>query len=240
MVLFLGWEGWLDGITASLIVFSSVIFGLFSLYKSIKLKAKLLTIAGIIMIFVGFLWLGPTTDFFLKLFWNINITPVVIYVFLSYTWVAPALFFSMWLGGEIMIPKYKWLLVGIFVVLGGIFEFFLWTDPLPPTGSFGFIGVRPTTPDGIIDADFNRGHITFIMVAVFLVSALVFLGIGMLLKAKQATGTLRKKFIYLAIGFIIFVVCAAFDSIITFPLAIGIVRVVMATFAVWMYLGLKT
>ncbi|MFW9973028.1 MAG: hypothetical protein ACFFDF_22780, partial [Candidatus Odinarchaeota archaeon] len=199
--------------------------------------AKLLSIAGLVMIFVGFLWLGPTVDFSLKLITDANLpgTPPVIYVFLSYTSVAPALFFAMWLGGELLIPKYKWLLVGVFIVLGGIFEFFLWTQP---TQSFGFIGVR--FPDGIIDADFNRTHPTFIMVAVFLVSALIFLGIGMAIKAKQATGTLRKKFIYLSIGFIIFVLCGALDSILTLVVAIGIVRIVMATFALWMYLGLKT
>ena len=91
---------------------SSVIFGLISLYKSIKLKAKLLTIAGLVMIFVGFLWLGPTVDFFLKVITNTNITPAVIYVFLSYTSVAPALFFAMYLGGELIMPKKKWILVG--------------------------------------------------------------------------------------------------------------------------------
>ncbi|MFX1303859.1 MAG: hypothetical protein ACFE9X_10905 [Promethearchaeota archaeon] len=231
-------EGWMDGLTASLIIFSSVIFGLFSLYKSIKLKAKLLSIAGVVMIFVGFLWLGPTTDFFLKLINDTNLNPVTIYVLLSYTWVAPALFFSMYLGGELLIPKYKWLLVGIFVVLGGIFEFFLWTQPNIGQ-SFQFIEVKPPV-DGLIDAGFNRTHPTFIMVAIFLVSALVFLGIGMAVKAKQATGLLRKKFTYLSIGFIIFVVCGALDSILTLPLAIWVIRVVMATFAVWMYLGLKT
>lgn len=239
MALFLAWEGWLGGITASLVVFSSVIFGLFSLYKSIKLKAKLLSIAGLVMIFVGFLWLGPTTDFFFKLITETNLNPVVIYVFLSYAWVAPAIFFAMYLGGELLIPKYKWLLVGIFVVLGVIFEYFLWAQPNPPLGSFEFIEVRPPV-DGLIDAGFNRGHPTYIMVLVMLVSALIFLGIGSAVKAKQATGTLRKKFAYLSIGFIIFVVCAALDSILTLPLAIGFIRVLMATFAVWMYLGLKT
>jgi hypothetical protein len=231
----IGPEGLLNGITASLIVFSSVIFGLLSLYKSIRLKAKLLTIASFVMIFVGFLWLGPTVDFFLKLITDTNITPAVIYVFLSYTWVAPALFFAMYLGGELIMPKRKWILVGIFVVLGGIFEFFLWSQPLQ-----SFESIAPVFTNDIIDADFNIGHPTFLLVAVFLVSALIFLGIGMAIKAKQATGTLRKKFTFLSIGFIIFVVCGALDSILIIPLAIGVVRVVMATFALWMYLGLKT
>jgi hypothetical protein len=231
-------DGWLSGITATLIVFSSVFFGLLSFYRSIKLKAKLLSIAGLVMIFVGFLWLGPTTDFFLKLITDYNLSPETTYVFLSYTWVGPALFFAMYLGGELMIPKYKWVLVGIFVVLGGIFEYFLWTQP-GIGESFEFIEPRPAV-GGIIDAGFSRGHPTYIMVIVMLIASLVLLAIGMTVKAKQSTGSLRKKFIYLAVGFYIFVLCAALDSILTLPLAIGVVRVVMATFAVWMYLGLKT
>ncbi|GAI84598.1 unnamed protein product, partial [marine sediment metagenome] len=42
------------------------------------------------------------------------------------------------------------------------------------------------------------------------------------------------------LGFTIFVVCGALDSILTIPVAIGVVRGVMMTFALWMYLGLKT
>jgi hypothetical protein len=121
------------------------------------------------------------------------------------------------------------------MVLGGIFEFFLWSQPIQ-----SFDSIAPVFIDDIIDADFNNTHPTFILVFVFLVSSLIFLGIGMAIKAKQATGTLRRKFTYLSIGFIIFVLCGALDSILTLPLAIGLIRVVMATFALWMYLGLKT
>ncbi|MFW9825872.1 MAG: hypothetical protein ACFFE4_23235, partial [Candidatus Thorarchaeota archaeon] len=66
------------------------------------------------------------------------------------------------------------------------------------------------------------------------------LGVGFAIKAKQSTGLLRKKFTYLSIGFFIFVLSGALDSIIKLPLAIGIIRVIMATFALWMYLGLRT
>ncbi|MFW9822361.1 MAG: hypothetical protein ACFFE4_05475, partial [Candidatus Thorarchaeota archaeon] len=62
-MMMINFEGILDGATAALIVVSSIAFGLFSLIKSLKLKARLLTIAGFTMIFVGFLWLGPTVDF---------------------------------------------------------------------------------------------------------------------------------------------------------------------------------
>ena len=191
------------------------------------------------MFFVGFLWLGPTIDFFVKLITDHNIGPVdgpvPLYVRLSYTWVPFALFFAMYLGGELLLPKYKWALVGIFLVLGGIFEYFLWFQTVD---SFDHIKVLVT--DGLIDASFNQGHPTFIMVAIFLVSALIFLGIGFAVKAKQATGLLRKKFTYLSIANILFVVCGALDSILEIPWTIGVIRIIMSSFAVWMYLGLKT
>jgi len=227
--------GLLDGLTATGIILSATIFALLSLYKSIKLKAKLLTFAALTMLFVGFLWLGPFIDLILVTFTGTNITPIYFYSLLSYMWVAPVLIFAMYLGGELLIPKKKWILVGAFIILGIIFEYFLWfqTDQ-----SFTWTLTNPG--EGLIDASFVRTHPTFLLIALFLVTALVFLGIGFFIKAKQATGDLRKKFFYLGLGFTIFVVCGALDSILTLPVAIGFSRVLMMTFALWMYLGLKT
>ncbi|MCJ7651609.1 MAG: hypothetical protein MUP85_23625 [Candidatus Lokiarchaeota archaeon] len=229
--------GLLDGLTATGIILSATIFGFLSLYKSIKLKAKLLTIAAITMFFVGFLWLGPTIDFFMVLITKSNLPNDFIYTVLSYTWVAPALVVAMYLGSSLMAPKRKWIVVGIFIALGIVFEYFLWFQndasfrdlPMPILGS-----------GDLIDARFETGYYTFFLIAIFLLASLILLGIGFFIKAKQATGELRKKFIYLGVGFTIFVVCGALDSILTIPVAIGVVRVVMMTFALWMYLGLKT
>jgi hypothetical protein len=226
--------GWLDGLTASGIILSSVIFGLLSLYKAKKLGAKLLAVAALTMFFVGCLWLGPFVDFIMVLFFNTNISPTWYYSLLSYTNVAPALIFAMYLGGSLLLPKRKWIIVGIYVVLGGIFEYFLWFQN---DLSFSYPSF---SPGDLINAEFVRNYITFYFVAFFLVSSLIFLGIGFAVKAKQSTGELRKKFMYLSLGFIIFVVCGALDSIVTLPVAIGVVRAVMMTFALWMYLGLKT
>lgn len=227
--------GLLDGLTASGIILSATIFALLSLYKSIKLKAKLLTWAALTMLFIGFLWLGPFIDFILVIFFETNITPTPLYSILSYMWVAPAIVVSMYLGGSLLIPKKKWFLVGSMIVLGVIFEYFLW---FYTTDSFTWVLVTPG--QDLIDASFVRTHPTFFLIAFFLVVSLVFLGFGFLLKAKQATGELRKKFIYLALGFIIFVVCGALDSIVPPGIAIGFVRGLMMTFALWMYLGFKT
>ncbi|MFX0041480.1 MAG: hypothetical protein ACFE8L_01090 [Candidatus Hodarchaeota archaeon] len=228
-------EGMLDGITAAGIVLSATLFGLFSLYKAIKLKAKLLGVAALTMFFTGLLWLGPSIDLIFVLTTEKNIDPIQVYSILSYMWVAPALLVSMYLGGELIWPKGKWVIVVIFLALGIAFEMFLWFNT---NHSFEFTLDNPG--EDLIDASFVREHPTFLLVAIFLISTLFFLGIGFLIKAKQATGDLRRKFLFLAIGFIIFVLTGALDSILPIGVAIGFIRVVMMTYAIWLYLGLKT
>ena len=229
-------EGLLDGLTSAGIVLSATIFGLFTLYKAIKLKAKLLGFAALTMFFVGLLWLGPFIDLILLLLNEKNIDPYTTYALLSYMWVAPTLVFAMYLGGELIWPKGKWILVIIYIALGVIFEMFLWFNT-----NTSFEELAPEkVGETIIAASFDRTHPTFILVATFLVSALVFLGIGFIIKAKQATGQLRKKFLFLAIGFILFVVTGASDSLIEPGPLLGIIRGAMMAFGLLMYLGLKS
>jgi len=229
-------EGLLDGITAAGIVLSATGFGLFSLYKAFKLKAKLLAVAALTMFFVGLLWLGPFIDLIFLLIREENIDPYETYAILSYMWVAPTLVFAMYLGGELIWPKGKWIIVVIYIALGVVFEMFLWFNT-----NTSFEELFPDHPgETIIAASFDRTHPTFILIATFLVSALVFLGIGFLIKAKQATGELRRKFLFLAIGFIIFVITGASDSLIEPGPLLGIIRGVMMAFGLLMYLGLKS
>ncbi len=239
MVSFLGY---LDGITASAIILSATAFGLLSFYHAKKLDAKLLAVAGILMVFIGLLWLGPFVDFILILTTGKNISyPYHVYAYLSYVWVAPAIVVGMYLGAELITPEKKKILVTIFAILGVIFEILLFTDT---ARAFTFTLNNPG--QDTIDSSFNRGHElygvnpTYLLIIIFLISTLIFTGIGFAIKAKQATGELRKKFAFLSMGFTIFVICGALDSIIPTGIAIGISRGIMTTFALWMYLGLKT
>ncbi len=238
MVSFLGY---LDGLTATAIIISATAFGLLSFYKAKKLDAKFLAVAGILMIFIGLLWLGPFVDFILISTTGKNISPMHVYAYLSYMWVAPAIIIGMYLGAELITPEKKKILVIIFAILGIIFEILLFNDT---ARAFTFTLNNPG--QDTIDSSFNRQHElygvnpTYLLIIIFLISTLIFTGIGFAIKAKQATGELRKKFTFLSMGFTIFVVCGALDSIIPTGIAIGFTRALMTTFALWMYLGLKT
>ena len=228
--------GWLDGLSAAGIVIFTSFFGLLSFYKARKLEAKLLGIAGLMMVFSGLLWLGPFTDFLFVLIFQKNLYPMRVYAYLSYMWVAPAIIVAMYLGGELIAPKKKWTIVSVFVILGVIFEFFLFFDTANTFEEF----VIANPGQDLIDARFNRRSPTFMLIAIFLLSTLLFLGVGFLIKAKQATGDLRRKFLLLFTGIIVFVIAAALDSLIPTGIAIGFIRAVGMTSALWMYLGLKT
>lgn len=230
---------WLEGLTASAVILVGVIFGLISFYKSIKLKAKLLTYLGLAIFFIGFLYLGPFTDFLSVLITGVNIeTPpftIGIYGILSYVWIAPALILAMYIGGELLIPKRKWIIVIIYAILGIVFEYFLWTQTL---STFNFdLG---TVGEEIIDSSFVRTSPAFLLMALFIISIVIFHGIGFLIKSRKSTGIIRKKFLLLGLGFIIFSIAGAGDSLVNPDLTLVIVRLAMISSIVLMYLGLKT
>ncbi len=233
----------LDGLTAALIILSSTIFGALSVYHAKKLGAKLLYFAAAMVVVVGFLWLGPFVEFLTVLFTGGALhLPAELYGWLSYLWVAPGIVLAMYLGGELLAPDKKKIIIVIFLILGIIFELLIF---LFPNGNAGqILGTFTWKEPGagelvMINTGFNRSAISFWLVALFLLSVLIFEGVGFGLKAKQATGALRKKFAFLSIGFTIFVVCGTLDSILDVGPIIGIVRGVMSTFAIWTYLGLK-
>lgn len=203
--------------------------------------AKLLYYAGAMMIFIGLFWLGPFVEYIFALFLESHIQPEIYYGWLSYTWVAPAIVIAMYLGSELLAPKKKTIIVVIYGFLGIVFVAFMYLFPSvttePLLGTFEF---DPLGPGDLLNSSFNLTSPTFWLVAIFLITVLIFEGVGFAIKAKQATGELRRKFTYLSIAFLVFVICGALDSILDPGIAIGFVRLVMATFSLWMFLGLRT
>ncbi|MFX0071592.1 MAG: hypothetical protein ACFFAO_10925 [Candidatus Hermodarchaeota archaeon] len=227
--------GWMIGLTASAVLLCGCIFGLLSFYHSRKLKAELLAVAGLVMIFLGLLYLGPLVDFLLVIFTGKNLNPEKLVSLLSYTWVAPGLILAMYLGAEMMIPKKKWIIVGIYAVLGIIFELFLWLDT-----DAAFYYTLGIPGEDLIDASYYRTHPMFILIVIFLVSVFVFNGIGFLLKAFKTTGEIRKKYLYLGLGFIIFTISGVFDSLVAPGIGLLFARMGMLVYIILVYMGVKT
>lgn len=228
--------GWLDGGTAAMVIILSAFFGLYSAYKSKKLNAKLLLYAGLTIFFIGLLYLGPFTDFLTILITGQNLdNSFGLYGILSYMWIAPALVLAMYIGADLIVPKHKKIIVGIYLILALIFEYFLFTQTM---SSFEFL-FPPSQGEDLIDSSFVMGSVTFLLIAIFLLSVLIFNGLGFLQKALRSTGELRKKFSSLSFGFILFTICGAFDSLVAPGIALALVRIGMVSSTWFMYRGLK-
>ena len=224
---------WLTGLSALFVVIFGIIVGLFAIIKSIKTKQKLLRNFGIMAIFMGLLLLGPATDFLFVLLTGSNID-FFLYVRLSYMWVVPGIVFMMWIGGELLAPRAKWYIVGVFTVIGLIFMYLLFFDTLNSFKPY----VNPMGED-VIDSSFNTGALPFIIIVVLILSVLLFDGIGSLRKAKQFTGELRKKFIYLTIGFFLFTIAAVMDALLEPGIVLFVARFGFIADNIFLYIGIK-
>ena len=226
--------GMLDGLTSIGIVVFSILIGLLSLYEAKKYNVRLLRSAALTMIFVGFFWLAPTADFLSLLITGKNLTPIYIYGILSYMWVAPGTICAMYFGAELNFPKQKWYIVGFYVIIGLIFEFFLWFDT---ANVFNFTLNNPGQE--IIDSSFKRTHINYYLVVLMLVSIAAFIVVPFTVKAVTSLGIIRKKFMFLAIGYAIFVITGIFESLFSPGVVLFSVRLTMMSFPLWMYLGVR-
>lgn len=229
-------DGILDAITALSVTMFAFNLGIISLINAREMKAKLLYYTSFAIIFIGLFYLGPITDFFSILFTDVNIeNSFGLYGILSYMWIGPAVFVIVYLGGELMIPNKKMILVIIYLFLAIIFEMFLFLDT-----HNSFIFNPPSAPgEDLIDASFNRTSPTFILIVVFLISALILNGIGSLRKASQVSGDLRRNFRFLGIGFVLFFLSGVMDTLIAPGPLLFVVRFMMICSVWFIYMGIK-
>jgi len=228
--------GWLDGITASGVVIFGIVFGLYFISHSKKVKAKLLFYVGVLVILAGLAFLGVFLDFLNVIITGKNLdNSFGIVGLLSYVWIAPLIVIGIYIGAELMTPKRKGILTGIYIVLMGIFEILLFLDPF---GSFDFTYPNKSG-DALIDYNLNLGSPAGILMIIFILSMIGFLGIGFLIKAFQATGEIRKKFLLLSLGVFLYCIFGLLESLIVPGYALIIIRIGYISGPLFMYFGLK-
>ncbi|MFX1452788.1 MAG: hypothetical protein ACFFCM_18270 [Promethearchaeota archaeon] len=229
----LSYIGWIDGISAMGILIFGTIFGLFFFYKSRKLKLPLLSSAGLLLIFVALLWLGPTCDFFSVSLTGKNLDPILLYPILSYIWAGPAIICASYIFAELIIPKRKVMIITIYIILCIIFELYLFLDT---RNSFIFNPYNQN--EDLIDVRFALGSPAFILIGIIQLSTFIF-GLVYIYRGFQRTGILRKKYFYIGFAFILFVLIASFDTFFSPGLLLALVRVIMISNTWLMYYGLR-
>ena len=228
--------GWIDGISTSIVVIFGFIFGFFFLYKARKSSAKILTILGIVNILAGLMYLGVFTDFLVVLATETNLDNTYGLVgILSYIWFAPVMILALYIGAELLLPKRKWYLMAIVIIICLVFVVLFLMDPM---GTFNF--VPPLVPgESLIDYNVNIFTPAGIIMAVLLLMVLIILGFGFLVKSIQSTGVLRKKFLFLSMGAICFCIFGLLEGLTAPGVMVIFVRIGYLISFWLMYYGLK-
>ncbi|TFF88225.1 MAG: hypothetical protein EU550_01685 [Promethearchaeota archaeon] len=228
--------GWIDGLTATGVVLFGLIFGSFFLYKSKKSEINILTFLGIATIFAGLMYLGVFLDFLFVLITTQNMTNTHgIVALLSYIWLAPAIIISIYIGTRLLNFEKKWYLLSIFVVLGIIFDFIIFLDPF---SAFDF-DPPMISGDALIDYNVNTFSAAGILMAIFLLSVTMILGVGFLIKSIRNTGVLRKKLLLISVGAFSFCIFGLIEGLTAPDIYIIIVRIGYLVSFWLLYFGLK-
>ena len=228
--------GWIDGITASGVLIFGFLFGFFFIYKSKKTTAKILIALGLATLFAGLVFLGVFLDFVIVLISGVNMDNTNGLVgILSYIWLAPAIIVAIYIGSKLLLPKLKWVIISLFVVLGILFYVIIFMDPF---AAFNFD--YPTIPGELL-IDYNTIIMSTagMLMAFFLLSTIILLGFGFLIKAFQSTGVLKKKFFLLSLGAIFFCVFGLLEGLTAPGLMVIFVRIGYLASFWFMYYGLK-
>ena len=189
--------GLINGISAICIVIIYIGFGIFLIDKSKKTNAKLLYYLGLMNICTGCMYLGICIDFLsILLTGNNSNFPYFIQFLLSWMWSPISGAFALYIATELLIPKKKWYVISIFLILVSILFMFFIFDPVNNVNV-----VYPTNPgEEIIQSQVIFGSPASIIILLMILFTITFNGFGTLFKSIRSRGVIRKKFLSLSIG----------------------------------------
>jgi hypothetical protein len=231
-------EGWLNGITASIIFFFGCTFGIYILIKSRRIKAKLLSYIGIAIFFSGFAYSTYFIDLAFILLSEQNLTNInILNILGALNWIGIGIVVILWvyIGSKLLLPKkYKIIsliysisaIIAEIIMLIDLNNIFIYNFPIP-------LGID------IIYSPINPDHIFFVITSGLALFALFFLSIGFLIKASKSEDVFKKKYYLLALGWLLYLGSGVFDPVFQVVLAKFFIRIGIGTGIYIIYLGLR-
>ncbi|MFW9822505.1 MAG: hypothetical protein ACFFE4_06200 [Candidatus Thorarchaeota archaeon] len=228
-------DGWINGISATFSFLLASILGVGIIYQASKIKLRTLSLMGVNILISGFVWFQMVCDFFSIIITNNNLpNPYGLLGPFHLMWAPLAFPVALYIGAELFSLKKKMYIIIPFLILVIIFELIIFIDPI---GSFIF--VDPAFPgDDLIEIDLVRFGIPFILNYLFVITGLIFLGFGYLIKSIRSKGIIRTKFLLLSLGYILYVVFPLLAIFIQ-GYVVHFLRLGMASSFFFFYFGLR-
>ena len=207
------------------------------MYKAKKANAKLLRYLGFTYFFAGLIYFGDFLDFITILITGTNVDNSTGFIgIINWMWFPGVVIFALLLGAELMTPNKKKLIMIIYIVLGIIFELFLFFD----TANSITYSYPAVAGEDLINDNMVEDSIMFFLTLFFLLSIIVFLGFGFLIKAIQSRGDIRKNFLYLSIGAFVYTIGGIMDGLFSPGIILILIRSAMIGSSALFYLGLRS
>jgi hypothetical protein len=226
--------GLIDGITGSLVVILGIIFGLFFYYQGAKKEVRLLKLLGLVSAFAGLMYLGVLLDFSWLLFQGENFgrleTPLS-----SYIWFPPVMVIAIYIATQIQLPEKAKYFALVYLIMGIIFYVLIF---MFPDSSF-YTDIYETQDPHLWDYNINITSPAGIFLALMLFPVILIFGVGLLYSSTKTTGTLKKKFIFLAMGAFCYGIAGLFEGFTQPGIGVILVRITYLSSFWFMYAGLK-
>lgn len=121
-----------NGIFSVIVVIIYMVLGILIILKYRKIKNTLFIYWGIGLLGVGLPYMGSGISYLMIISIGTGLTAQS-YLFVGTTWMAITLFFWMWTMTELMYKEKQKIILGIYAVIGGLYEiyfiYWLMTDP---------------------------------------------------------------------------------------------------------------
>ena len=123
-------EGWLSFISIISVMVIGSSLGLRLIYESAQKQVRLLSFAGIMILVMSFVYLGPLIDFLTIFLTGSNYTNKEILAILSNIWVGPIFLTEGYVFIVLIAPRYKTYFIAYNMISCFLLEFFLLLNPL--------------------------------------------------------------------------------------------------------------
>lgn len=222
----------ISGISASAILFTGYATGILTIIKGAKQKASLMVWSGLFLMLMGQFYLGTVVSFVKLLLTGTNLVTPYLAARLAYAMAPVAITIAMYVGFSMVRPEWRKTVVAIFAASA----VWYWIGLFVPRFQEITIEQIPFT-GGVELVDISLQSWVLILTALYLVSLLAFNTSGLLILASKSSGVIKKKSIIQAIGYFIFVIIGAMDSLVPLGQWIFIPRIVMVIGYILLYFG---
>jgi hypothetical protein len=234
-MLLISVDGWVNGITGTFSFLLGTILGISIIYQTRKIEARLLLIMGINILITGFFWFEIFCDFISVILTTNNLPNPNGWLGVFYLmWSPIAFLISLYIFGELFYPEKKKYFMIPFLILGIIYELYIFIAPL---SSFTF-DYPSVSGERLIGIEFTSFTLPFIINYLLVLVGLIVFGFGYLIKGLRSKGVIKKKLLLLSVGYFLFIAFPLFALFVS-GYIVYLVRIGMVSSFFFFYFGLK-